>query len=50
MKFGIEDLFNQTRSTLPEMLWLAMIFLFWSYLSYLDSDFDGVRIKAGLLN
>ena len=56
LKFGMEALCNQTWSTrqppagLPEMPWLAMIILFWSYLSHFKTDFDCVKSKVGLFN
>ena len=49
----MEALLNQTKSTtasIPEMQWLAMIFLFWLYLSHFKTDFDGAKSKVGLLN
>ena len=32
------------------MPWLAIIFLFWSYLSHFKSDYDGVKSKVGPFN
>ena len=33
---------------LPEIMCLALIFLFWPYISYLNSDFDVLISKVGL--
>ena len=41
---------SQSPASLPEMSWLAMIFLFWSDLSHFKLDVDGVKTKVGILN
>ena len=54
LKFGMEALFNQTNksttASLPEMQWLAMIFLFWLYLSHFKTDFDGAICTIKVAN
>ena len=53
----MEALFNQTSKLASNQLvskkcpgWLAMTFLFWSYLGHLKKDFDGVKRKVGFVN
>ena len=41
---------SQPPDSLPKMLWLAMILLFWLYLSHFKSSFDCVKSKVGLFN
>ena len=44
------QLTSQPPASLPEMPWLAIIFLFWSYLSHFQSDFDCVKSLFNLYN
>ena len=46
----VNQLTSQPPASLPEILWQAMIFLFWSYIHHFKSNFDGVKSKVGLLN
>ena len=41
---------SEPPASLPEMLWLAMIFLLWAYVTHFKTDFDEVKNKVGLLN
>ena len=36
----VNQLTNQPPASLPEMMWLPLIFLFWSYLSHFKSNFE----------
>ena len=44
----VNQLTSQSQASLPEIPWLAMILLFWPYLSHFQSDFNGVKSKFGL--
>ena len=46
----VNQLTSQPPASLPEMLWLAIIFLFGSYLSHFKSDFHCVKNKVGSFN
>ena len=43
------QLTSQPPASLPQILWLAIIWLFWPYLSHLKSNYNGVKIKGSLL-
>ena len=50
VKSGNTILIDSKPASLPEMLWLAMVWLFKPYISHWKSDFDGVKNKDGQLN
>ena len=48
-KCCLKKITSKPPASLPEMLLLAIIFLFWSYLSNFHSDLDCLKSKVGLL-